>query len=316
VVLQNPQFKRLFTALEEVKKILKARRSGRDGSASYMATPSHRELMRRVVRDSRNQRMHILHALSYAPSSSLSETSDRYLCPVIVEKAVEGEDIHLLWNVHLNPIIDPSLRVFVESTLSKGFSKGQSEEESPFILKNKVDKIVEEVGRQVSSLKAAVLYQPNSGASGQQPQQHAGVSSLRGRTLTEKIQVPTLVPVALGEEVVEWNAFSSDQSAIDFANDYNNAHNTSKDILFSLIDNSVRHRKQCLEMIAPVHASAVKRKRTTQGVSGEETGMHADELHAMWSDGDDDDAIDDYVISENCKSINNLFKRRQTNKCK
>jgi len=254
MVSNNPQMKVFLEAIDDAKKILKARQAEDQGLASYMVTPSHAELHKRIVEDNIDQPVHVYHKVCKMRSSPYPQRYD--LCPIKIQ-ATEGVLIRFVISssradaqslyayldsilVNANPPMNPFYRDdFIRRLITRDVAQQLVNFER---LNDRIDELLEEHGSSAAAIRFVHQTAPHIVSTRKHSASTAAISSPVSNDPSNPIVDLDLGP---GIGSVSWNVLSDDSIAEDFSAHCENEQDTATagDILFTIIDRSVRQRQ-------------------------------------------------------------------------
>jgi hypothetical protein len=280
VLLQNPQMRPFLDAIESSKKLIDARIREEEGDASYVVTPSIANLHKRIVEDAKDGCNHIRTSLTN--SSHKSRTPRFTLCPLTVTLS-EGVVIKFVWDIR-SDITDGVMYAYLESVLvnasppinqfrlkqmiNEDLISGQirPQIEAFDALNNRIDELV----KQTNSLPAAMALAKKS--------HHISTRKSHSGPVPD-YSSPFFEVVVDSDIAVKWNCMTPDSTASEFAIDCENQYEpaTAGDVLFSLLDGSLKHRMGVFGQRAPVGPTTVSKSPFSQAKQAirPEDGLHA-----------------------------------------
>lgn len=271
----NPIMKPFFDAVDDAKKVLKARKAEEDGTASYVVSTATGALHRRIVEDTIDKRAHVYSSMRSMRKVSATRSPFK-LCPIKIQHG--GVLIRFVWSVE-NPINDTTLYTYLESILCNTTPPLSDQERDGFIRKvidtdvvpqlalfARLNDKVEEIMSQFDSLAAGIKF-----AQQQAPHTvHTRKSNVAPVAPVGSDPTSPTIPVSLSPSLtLYWNVLTPDSLTEEYARQLENEQDllASSDILFTLLDFSVRHRLALLHIQATVGKKITVSKAPDQSES-------------------------------------------------
>jgi hypothetical protein len=308
--------KPFFDAIEDTKKVLKARKAEEEGTAFHVVTPSVAALHRRIVEDAIDKREHV-----YSGIRAKRKTPEKgemfQLCPIKIQHG--SVLVRFVWSSD-NSLNDGTLYTYLESILCNASPPLSDRERHSFIRRviesdvaaqmsqfSKVNEKIEEILSQFESIAAGIKF----------AQQHAphtvhtrksNVS--QGAPAGSDPTSPVIAIQVTPSLTVDWNVLTPDAITEDFAKQLENEQDqvASSDILFTLLDFSHRHR------IALFHIQPQVIKKNISGRLPDQT-----ESHANFSDSEVvemNEVMDAFVNEALSESLRTIASSTTTSKSK
>jgi hypothetical protein len=252
MISNNPQMKGFFDAIENAKKILKARQVEEQGNASYMVTPSHAEFHKRIVEESIDRPMHIYETIRR--KSNGKGTGSKYdLCPIKIQAA---EVVLVRFVLSASSWDEKSLYSYLDSIFVNATPPMNSFQRHDFIqrmiqtdvvnqlrafkrLNERIDELLDQQGNEY----AAIRYVHQTAPHVVSTRKHTAV--LPSPSSNDPSNPVVEIDLGPGLGITSWNSLTSDSIAEDFSAECENDQDatTAGDILFSIIDRSYRQRQ-------------------------------------------------------------------------
>ena len=308
----NAAMRQFFSAIENGQKVLKARKAEAEGSASYVVTPAHAALHKRIIEDALDQKEHAFCGIK-RQKRACNAAPMFALCPIRIQHG--STVIKFVFSVRDEPTNYEALVTYLESILCNAQPPMSDRERKAFIASMvetivapqihqfmKVNERIAELTTQFDSLLSAIkaLHQSNPIAVHTRKGNVAAVTAHVADPTNPMITVP-LTPIIS----VEWNALTPDSVAAEYANELENEQDQviACDILFAVLEASARHRQGLFLVpnqppVAPKKPAAGR----ANGQSGVVAPVSDEDLSAMWEacEGFEDD-----LLSECVKVMNN-----------
>ena len=297
----NGSLRPFFDAIENTKKIITAKIAERDGAASYVVTKSHAALHRKIVEDTIDRPVHSFLSMG---AQRAKKTSSFRLCPISIE--IGGANASFVWNIgwaksdgalraYLESIFDqsdsPDFKAPMDHLINEIIEKDVSNQLAVFARFNEVfEQLVVQHGSISDGIRFLHQHAPHVVHTRKAPATHVlGVDA----------QDPNIEIVLPNGVTVKWNVFTPDDATIDFVRDLENSDEsmTSDDILFTILDRSMKHRLTLLQ-ISPQGPKKLPVTKSTP----------VDDSHSKFTDADMeamrnawDEYLDDHLST--CASL-------------
>ena len=265
----NSSFNPFFDALNDAKRIVQSRKAEEEGNASYVVTKAHAAFHRRIVEDRIDNMDHVFSTMRMDQDTTGKTRSGKNslfdLCPVII---LLGNSLTLrfIWSSEQS-LDDGTLLTYIESILCNSqppLSEGErhtlarkviaTDVLAQIVFFKRVNDKYREIVNQFSSLMEGIKFIH---------QQTPHMVHTRKSNPTQSLHqgtspISTTIDIEIAENwKISWDVFTPDVLTLDYVREMESNQDliSASDLLFNILDNSVRHRASLL------HISSAMQKR-------------------------------------------------------